>query len=114
MLRQSMRLIEREGRGAIVYLRTAGGASGQDAATDLEGRLQTLRTGGLSADEPSLTAGDGEAAMPMAQREFGIGVQVLRALGLSKLRLITNHARELPGLDAFGLEIVERVPVARA
>jgi 3,4-dihydroxy 2-butanone 4-phosphate synthase/GTP cyclohydrolase II len=114
VLRESMRLIEREGRGAIVYLRTAGGAtSGQDAATDLEGRLQTLRTGALSADEPALTARDGESAMPMAQREFGIGVQVLRALGLSKLRLITNHAREMPGLDAFGLEIVERVPASR-
>ncbi len=114
VLRESMRLIEHEGHGAIVYLRTAGGAAaGQEAATDLEGRLQTLRTGALSADEPSLTARDGESAMPMAQREFGIGVQVLRSLGLSKLRLITNHAREMPGLDAFGLEIVERVPTSR-
>jgi 3,4-dihydroxy 2-butanone 4-phosphate synthase/GTP cyclohydrolase II len=47
----------------------------------------------------------------MAQREFGIGVQVLRALGLSRLRLLTNQHREMPGLDAFGLEIVERVPI---
>jgi 3,4-dihydroxy 2-butanone 4-phosphate synthase/GTP cyclohydrolase II len=46
----------------------------------------------------------------MAQREFGIGVQVLRALGLSKLRLITNSSRSVPGIEHFGLEIVERVP----
>jgi 3,4-dihydroxy 2-butanone 4-phosphate synthase/GTP cyclohydrolase II len=114
VLRESMRRIQDEGRGAIVYLRTAGSASEADSTADLEGRLQTLRLGaGIDADSPALTAHGGESAMPMAQREFGIGVQVLRAMGLSKLRLLTNHTREMPGLDAFGLEIVERVRLSR-
>jgi 3,4-dihydroxy 2-butanone 4-phosphate synthase/GTP cyclohydrolase II len=47
--------------------------------------------------------------MPIAQREFGIGGQILRELGLSRLRLLTNQKKDLPGLDAFGLEIVEHV-----
>jgi 3,4-dihydroxy 2-butanone 4-phosphate synthase/GTP cyclohydrolase II len=108
-----MRQIQQAGRGAIVYLRTAGAASGPtETRTDLEGQLQTIRsTSSGDADAPKLTTQDGDAAMPMAQREFGIGVQVLRALGLSRLRLLTNQHREMPGLDAFGLEIVERVPI---
>lgn len=113
VLRESMRQIQQAGRGAIVYLRTAGAASGPtETRTDLEGQLQTIRsTSTGDADAPKLTTQDGDAAMPMAQREFGIGVQVLRALGLSRLRLLTNQHREMPGLDAFGLEIVERVPI---
>jgi 3,4-dihydroxy 2-butanone 4-phosphate synthase/GTP cyclohydrolase II len=44
-------------------------------------------------------------------RDIGIGVQVLRALGLSELRLLTNRVTDLPNLDAFGLRVVERVPI---
>ncbi len=49
----------------------------------------------------------------MSQRDFGVGGQILRQLGLSKLRLLTNHKRDLPGLDAFGLHIVEHVRVGQ-
>ncbi|HAW96284.1 MAG TPA: bifunctional 3,4-dihydroxy-2-butanone-4-phosphate synthase/GTP cyclohydrolase II, partial [Phycisphaerales bacterium] len=48
---------------------------------------------------------------PMDQREFGIGSQILRDLGLSKLRLITNHPRPWPTLSGFGLEVVDSVPI---
>jgi 3,4-dihydroxy 2-butanone 4-phosphate synthase/GTP cyclohydrolase II len=44
-------------------------------------------------------------------RAIGIGGQILRELGLSKLRLLTNRPMELPGIEAFGLEVVERVAV---
>lgn len=84
---QSMRAIRAAGRGAIVYLRP-------DAS---EGEFAAPR-----ADVPRV---------PMHLREFGIGGQILRDLGLSKLRLISNHPKALPGLDAFGLEIVEYVRV---
>jgi 3,4-dihydroxy 2-butanone 4-phosphate synthase/GTP cyclohydrolase II len=47
----------------------------------------------------------------MDQRELGIGSQILRDLGLSKLRLLTNHPRPWPTLHGFGLEVVERVPL---
>ena len=45
----------------------------------------------------------------MHQKDFGVGVQILRDLGLSRVRLLTNHPRAMPGLEAFGLEIVEHV-----
>ena len=50
----------------------------------------------------------------MDQRDFGVGGQILRALGLSRLNLITNHAKALPGLEAFGLEVVATTPLEGA
>ena len=47
----------------------------------------------------------------MDERELGIGSQILRDLGLRRLRIITNHPRKLRGLAGFGIEIVEQVPV---
>lgn len=102
VLRAAMELIRREGRGAIVYLRTSRPV--EEPGDKLEDRLQTLRGASRrDADTPALSAGPNEL------REFGVGGQILRDLGLTKLRLITNSNRELPGLSAFGLEIVERI-----
>ena len=102
MLRDSLRLIAKEGRGAVVYLRTQMPDEPED---DLEALLQTPRRLADAPPHASSTAGQASRT----QRDFGVGGQILRDLGLSKLRLITNSARDLPGLDAFGLEIVERV-----
>ena len=98
------------GRGAVVYLRPE---SGSHALAD---QLQKIRRGVESEDpdRPDLTSSESVAgrAMPMDQRDYGIGGQILRDLGLSKLRLLTNHpGRTLPGLHGFGLEIVEEVAV---
>jgi 3,4-dihydroxy 2-butanone 4-phosphate synthase/GTP cyclohydrolase II len=116
-LHAAMARIQQEGRGAIVYLRTTEPAS-KDPATgvDLEGELQRLRgtfDGNVNSetDAPTLTGSAGQEAMPAAHREFGIGVQILRSLGLSKITLLSNHKRELPGLDAFGIEIVGHEPL---
>ena len=54
---------------------------------------------------------DAPADITAAERHLGIGSQILRDLGLSRLRLLTNHQTELPGLDAFGLEVIERIPL---
>ncbi|MDX2116474.1 MAG: 3,4-dihydroxy-2-butanone-4-phosphate synthase [Planctomycetota bacterium] len=99
-LHASMRAIQRAGRGAVVYLRT----HGQDDDS-LEHRLQMPFQ---RAGSESFTA----AGLRMDLREYGIGGQILRALGLSRLRLLSNHPRALPGLEAFGLEIVEHVSVS--
>ncbi|MBX3409252.1 MAG: 3,4-dihydroxy-2-butanone-4-phosphate synthase [Phycisphaeraceae bacterium] len=115
ILHESMRMITARGQGAIVYLRTAGNAARDESETeaDLEGRLQTLHVGQHTPgdDDPNLTSpgGIGASAMPMAQREFGIGVQILRALGIRRAQLITNQKHDLPNLDAFGVQIVGRV-----
>ncbi len=104
-LRASMRAIQREGRGAIVYLRPEGHGD------QLEQRLTSLRRRHVEFDAPDLTSptGVGASAVPMHLREFGVGGQILRELGLKRLRLLTNHPKNLPGLEAFGLEIAEQV-----
>jgi 3,4-dihydroxy 2-butanone 4-phosphate synthase/GTP cyclohydrolase II len=56
-----------------------------------------------------LTAKPGEAPAPMSFRDYGIGAQILAALGLRKIRLLSNSARKVVGLDGYGLEIVEQV-----
>lgn len=104
VLRDSLKKIASEGRGAVVYLRTQMPDEPED---DLEALLQAPRSG--IVPRVASTAGDASRT----QRDFGVGGQILRDLGLSKLRLITNSARDLPGLDAFGLEIVERVAVGQ-
>jgi 3,4-dihydroxy 2-butanone 4-phosphate synthase/GTP cyclohydrolase II len=62
---------------------------------------------------PDLTRTDGVAAraQPMDNRDFGLGGQILGDLGLNRLRILTNHPRTYRGLAAFGLEIVEQVPI---
>jgi 3,4-dihydroxy 2-butanone 4-phosphate synthase/GTP cyclohydrolase II len=105
-LRAAMRAIQREGRGAIVYLRPEG--SGEDFFA----RLQQIRRPQDDVNAPDLTRteGVGARAQPMDSREFGVGGQILRDLGLSRLRVLTNHPRRaMPGLHGFGLEIVEQV-----
>ncbi len=108
VLHASMRMIQQEGRGAIVYLRTTGDTTGGADVTDLEGRLQTAR-GAAPRDINSPDLDTPAAAGAGTLREIGVGGQILRDLGLTKLRLITASNRQLPGLDAYGLEVVERV-----
>jgi len=109
MLRAALRHIQYEGRGAVVYLRP------ESVGDGLRERLQSVRRGGLDtgADAPDLRHPSGVAgnAVPMHLREFGIGSQILRQLGVHKLRLLTNSKTDMPGLEAFGLQIVERVPI---
>jgi 3,4-dihydroxy 2-butanone 4-phosphate synthase/GTP cyclohydrolase II len=104
-LRESMRLIQREGAGAIVYLRSEG------AGDDLESRLQTINRSRLGVTGGARAGNIAPADVPMHERQFGIGSQILRQLGLTRLRLMTNTPVDRPGLDAFGLEIVEHVPL---
>ena len=105
---QAMQMIQQAGRGALVYLRPESGN------LELTHHLQQLSRGSDDVNAPALARPDGIGgkAMPMDQRELGIGSQILRELGLSKLRLITNHPRPWPTLHGFGLEIVESVPLS--
>lgn len=98
-LRQSMQMIQDEGRGAIVYLRPHG------VGDELSQRLS--RPFDHDNDDKPI-----QSVSP-AMLEIGTGSQILRALGLSHLRLITNSSAAYPQIEAFGLEIVERVKVAK-
>jgi 3,4-dihydroxy 2-butanone 4-phosphate synthase/GTP cyclohydrolase II len=96
-LRGAMRAIQREGRGAVVYLRPSGS---DDSLTH---RL----TRPFAADDEDSP----RKSVPGHMLEYGTGSQILRALGLSRLRLLSNSSTDYPQLEAFGLEIVERVPI---
>lgn len=108
-LRSSLRMIQKAGRGVLVYLRPEG------VGDNLRGRLQKVRrpSGGDNINAPDLTRPDGVAARarPIDERDIGIGGQILRDLGLNRLRLLTNHPKLWPGLHGFGLEVVELVAI---
>jgi 3,4-dihydroxy 2-butanone 4-phosphate synthase/GTP cyclohydrolase II len=104
-LRSSLRMIQRAGRGAVVYLRPEGAGAG------LAARLQQFQRPAEDVNAPDLTRPDGigAKAQPMDRRDFGIGGQILRDLGLRELRIITNRPKNLLGLSGFGLEVTEYV-----
>lgn len=108
-LRESMRMIQRAGAGAIVYLRPEGVGDG------LQDRLQAIRRspGHAETDAPDLSHPRGIASepLPLHQRELGIGSQILRLLGLRRLRLLTNSPKSRAGIEAFGLEVSEYVTI---
>lgn len=106
-LMDSLDLIQKEGAGALVYMRPESGN------LELTRDLHEMSRGHEDVNAPDLARPDGigSRVMPMDQREFGIGSQILRDLGLSKLKLITNHPRPWPTLHGFGLEVVESVPI---
>ena len=98
LIRRSMEMIAEEGKGVIVYLQTKG--------KGLEGALMTYpRVDGKRKRDfnPSFV-------YRADFKEYGIGAQILRDLGVGKMRLITNKPRHLVGLSGYGLEITESVP----
>lgn len=99
-LHDSMRMIQQAGEGAIIYMR-------QDSmGTGLLKQLQTLLVGGQPLDE---RAGAADHHHSEAGMNIGIGSQILRDLGLTKLRVLTNQPHHYHGLEGFGLSIVEYV-----
>ena len=106
-LMASLRAIREAGRGALVYMRPESGNA------EISGALHEVARREEDVNAPDLARPDGIGAkvVPMDQRELGIGSQILRDLGLSKLRLLTNHPRPWPTLHGFGLEVVESVPL---
>lgn len=111
-LRQAMRMIQEEGRGALVYLRHERMGSGL---------LKRLQTASLppdhalhSDDRPLLGEGQQTPGLmpPTNKGAYGVGSQILRDLGLTKLRLITDHPFTPTALSGFGLSISEFVPLS--
>jgi 3,4-dihydroxy 2-butanone 4-phosphate synthase/GTP cyclohydrolase II len=101
-LHEAMRMIEKEGKGVLVYMNQEGRGIG------LLNKLKAykLQEEGLDTVEANLKLG-----FNMDERDYGVGAQILRDLGVSKLRLMTNNPTKRAGLIGYGLEIVENVPI---
>ncbi len=101
-LHHSMRMIEQEGKGVIVYLNQEGRGIG------LLNKLKAykLQEEGFDTVEANLKLG-----FKSDEREYGIGAQILFQLGVSKMRLMSNNPKKRTGLVGYGLEIIENVPI---
>ncbi len=99
-LHEAMRLVEKEGRGVILYLNQEGRGIG------LYNKIEAykLQEEGYDTVEANVHLG-----FRPDERDYGVGAQILRDLGISQMRLITNNPKKRAGLEGFGLQIVENV-----
>ncbi len=101
-LHKSMQMIEAEGRGAVLYLNQEGRGIGLMDKI----RAYKLQEEGLDTVEANLHLGH-----DADERDYGVGAQILNMLGIRKMRLMTNNPVKRIGLEGYGLEVVENVPI---
>jgi 3,4-dihydroxy 2-butanone 4-phosphate synthase/GTP cyclohydrolase II len=101
-LHHAMEMVDREGKGVVLYMKQEGRGIG------LLNKLQAykLQEEGWDTVEANVKLG-----FDMDERDYGVGAQILRDLGLTKIRLITNNPKKRVGLMGYGLEIVDNVPI---
>ncbi len=101
-LHKALEMIEKEGRGAVIYLNQEGRGIG------LMDKIKAykLQEEGYDTVDANLHLGHGAD-----ERDYGVGAQIIRMLGITKMRLMTNNPVKRVGLEGYGLEVVENVPV---
>jgi len=101
-LHKAMEIIEKEGKGVVLYMNQEGRGIG------LINKLKaySLQENGFDTVDANLQLG-----FKMDQRDYGIGAQILRSLNISKMRLMTNNPKKRAGLVGYGLQVVENVPM---
>jgi 3,4-dihydroxy 2-butanone 4-phosphate synthase/GTP cyclohydrolase II len=104
-LHASMELIQKEGKGVIVYMNQEGRGIGL---------LNKLKAYKLQEEGYDTVEANEKLGFRMDERDYGVGAQIIRDLGISKLKLITNNPTKRAGLIGYGLEIVENVPIVIA
>lgn len=101
-LQKAMEMVEAEGKGVILYMNQEGRGIGL---------LNKLKAYKLQEQGRDTVEANLELGFKMDERDYGIGAQILRDLGITKMRLLTNNPKKRTGLIGYGLEIVENVPL---
>ena len=101
-LHKAMELIDKEGKGAVIYLNQEGRGIGLMEKM----KAYKLQEEGMDTVDANICLGH-----QADERDYGVGAQILREVGITKMRLLTNNPVKRVGLEAYGLEIVENVPI---
>lgn len=101
-LHRAMEMVDRAGKGIVLYMKQEGRGIGL---------INKLRAYKLQEEGMDTVEANVQLGFDMDERDYGVGAQILRHLGVSKIRLITNNPKKRVGLMGYGLEIVDNVPI---